>query len=369
MRRPPARSLTAPRTGETSAFRPTLAMIATLSRMLPSRSPNRRSSVSHRPIAPDTTAKLKIVFAKSYRAQPIGTIGRPDGVSPPSPPRRPPDSTLSPAWPSAVTPSIIGVRRGRPPGVSLGPGRPALYDRSMTATDSSPIARDARSAAAIWRPQRFSESGGDVNDPIIEPLWTGLRVLALVDGEAVTLRDLDGDAVGEFPDVALELAGARRAEQLILDGYLTHQVLQERATIARREADAKSSSNPTMSQMWFGNLMRRNRRRSDQPSVEQTERAAPVVDGDVALVVVDILWLDDEPLLDVPLLERKRVLESALRESRLIRQGTFVRPPVDPWLGSWRSFGFSRMSYKAANSRYFPGRPNPQWTVADVPAR
>ena len=85
--------------------------------------------------------------------------------------------------------------------------------------------------------------------------------------------------------------------------------------------------------------------------------------------MVDILWLDDEPLLDVPLLERKRVLESALGESRLVRRGTYVRPPVDPWLASWRSFGFSRMSYKAANSRYLPGQTNPQWTVADVPAR
>ena len=107
-----------------------------------------------------------------------------------------------------------------------------------------------------------------------------------------------------------------------------------------------------MSQMWFGNLLRRGGKKA--PSVEQTERAAPVVDGDVALVVVDLLWLDDEPLLDVPLLERKRILESAVGESRLVRRGTFVRPPVDTWLGSWRSFGFSRMSYKAANCATCP---------------
>jgi len=237
----------------------------------------------------------------------------------------------------------------------------------VTAPIGSTIARDVQTAAAAWRPQRLSEKGGDVQDPLIEPLWTGLRVLAVVDGDTVTLRDVDGDTVEEFDDVAAELAAARLAERIILDGYLTHQVLQEPAVIARRAAEAKNSDAPSMSQMWFGNLLRRGGQKA--PSVESTERAAPVVDGDVALVMVDILWLDDDPLLDVPLLERKRILESVVGESRLVRRGTFVRPPVDTWLGSWRSFGFSRMSYKAANSRYLPGQQNPQWTVADVPAR
>ena len=237
----------------------------------------------------------------------------------------------------------------------------------MTTMNTTTHARDAQSAAATWRPQRFSESGGDVADPIIEPLWTGLRVLALVDGDRAVIRDLDGDELAEFPDVATQLGAANLAERLIVDGYLTHQVLQEPGAVGRREAAEKNANNPTMSQMWFGNLLRRRRR--DASTVEQTERAAPTVEDEVALVVVDILWLDDEPMLDVPLLERKRVLESALDESRLVRRGTFVRPPIDAWLGSWRSFGFSRMSYKAANSRYLPGQKNPEWTVADLPAR
>jgi ATP-dependent DNA ligase len=120
--------------------------------------------------------------------------------------------------------------------------------------------------------------------------------------------------------------------------------------------------------MWFGFLGRR-RSRTKPPAIEQTERDPLPVDGDVALVAVDLLWLDDEPLLSVPLLERKRILESVLGESRLVRRGIYVRPPVDTWLGSWRSFGFSRLAYKAANSRYVPGATNPQWTVGDLPAR
>jgi len=236
----------------------------------------------------------------------------------------------------------------------------------VTVPIGSALARDIQSAATTWRPQRHSESGGEVMDPLIEPLWTGLRVLAIVDGDTVSFRDVDGDEVTEFDDVARELAAARLSDRIIVDGYLTHQVLQEQAVIARRAAEAKSSAQPTMTQMWFGNLLRRGDRK--QPSVDQAERSQPVVNGDVALVMVDLLWLEDEPLLDVPLLERKRVLESAVGESRLVRRGQFVRPPVDPWLGSWRAFGFSRMSYKAANSRYLPGQQNPEWTVADVPS-
>lgn len=244
----------------------------------------------------------------------------------------------------------------------------ALYDPGMRTGDPLTATRDIVEAAALWRPQRFSESGGDVLDPLVEPLWTGLRALALVDHGTATFRDLDGDDVDDFPDIAEELAAAARADRLLLDGYLTHQPIQDPVTVARRDAAEAPNNAPTIGQMWFGALARR-RSRAPKPSVEQMERDALPADGDVAFVVVDLLWLDEDPLLGIPLLERKRILESVLGESRLVRRGIYVRPPIDTWLGSWRSFGFSRLAYKAANSRYLPGETNPQWTVGDLPAR
>jgi len=68
---------------------------------LPFRSPNWAGWTSQIPIAPDTTTKLKIVFAKSYVAQASGTIARPLGVSPASPPRRRVAGTIG--RPDAVT--------------------------------------------------------------------------------------------------------------------------------------------------------------------------------------------------------------------------------------------------------------------------
>ena len=45
-----------------------------------------------------------------------------------------------------------------------------------------------------------------------------------------------------------------------------------------------------------------------------------------AFVATDLLWLDGTPLADMPLLERKRLLEGALEASYLVRVAPFVRP-------------------------------------------
>src|SRR5258706_16376246 len=112
--------------------------------------------------------------------------------------------------------------------------------------------------------------------------------------------------------------------------------------------------------------------RRDRLARQQEEDRLRTVDGAsdrVALVAVDLLWLDDQSLCDVPLLERKRILESVLSESDLVRVGIHVKPPVDPWLVSWRSFGFRRLAYKSANSRYVPGEKNQEWATAAIPQR
>jgi ATP-dependent DNA ligase len=245
-----------------------------------------------------------------------------------------------------------------------------MYDPLMSQTDMAPGRLDARTAAARWRPQMFSERGASqVVDALVEPLWTGLRAIALIDGSTVEIRDLDGDPVEEFPEVVDQLAAASLAQSLVIDGYLTHQPLQPLNVLARRDAiQEQRGSAPTMRQLWFGSLGGRARRERMQP-VDEIGRDPLPVDDDVAFVAVDLLWIDDEPLLDVPLLERKRVLESVLAESHLIRRGMYVRPPAETWLGSWRAMGFSRLAYKAANSRYTPGERNRSWALADLPSR
>lgn len=244
-----------------------------------------------------------------------------------------------------------------------------MYDRrSMSPSVPAASIRSAEAAAAGWRPQRFSERiSAEVVDPIVEPLWVGLRVVVFASEAVAEVRDLDGDAVDDFPELSEELRRAVRVDRVVLDGYLTHQPVQDLAAIARRDAVQDPKSAPTIGEMWFGSGSRR--RREHRPSADSIGRDPLPAQADVAFVAVDLLWLDDEPILDVPLLERKRVLESVLAESRLVRRGIFVRPPVDTWLGSWRAMGFRRLAYKAANSRYLPGETNPQWALGDLPSR
>ena len=226
---------------------------------------------------------------------------------------------------------------------------------------------DPTSAALGWRPQAFGRRRAKaIEDPLVEPLWTGLRVLAYVDDHRATLRDLDGDQVDDFPDINAALASAVRAERVVVDAHLTHQPVQTIEEVAARDVVEAPRAGAAVRQMWFGARLRGRGETFDPVSVG---RDAPPSDVDIAIVVVDLLWLDDQPLLDIPLLERKRLLESILDESQLVRLGMFIRPPIDSWVGSWRTSGFSRMAFKAANSRYLPGRPNPDWAIADLPIR
>src|SRR5207342_2129745 len=93
------------------------------------------------------------------------------------------------------------------------------------------------------------------------------------------------------------------------------------------------------------------------------------IDDDISYVATDLLWVDDASLLDIPLLERRRILESVLDESDVVRIGAFIRPPILSWVGSWKAQGFSGITYKAANSRYHPGEAHPDWAVAGMPHR
>jgi bifunctional non-homologous end joining protein LigD len=82
---------------------------------------------------------------------------------------------------------------------------------------------------------------------------------------------------------------------------------------------------------------------------------------------VDLLRIDGSSLLDIPLLERKRLLEGALKQSSLVRITPYVREPLGSFLSSWRSLGFQSLLYKKANSRYAPNARNDAWFARPMP--
>ena len=86
-------------------------------------------------------------------------------------------------------------------------------------------------------------------------------------------------------------------------------------------------------------------------------------------MAIDLLRLDGDSLLDVPLAERKRLLDGILVDTEIVRKTVTVRAPVAAWYAQWRALGFREVAVKGANSRYTPGVPNPDWATALIPRR
>ncbi len=228
-----------------------------------------------------------------------------------------------------------------------------------------------------WRPQAFGRRRvSDLSDPVIEPGWDGVRVLAHLDIRAAwaEIHDVHGeDLTEEHAPIVDALLAATAADTAILDGYLTDQATR---TGEGRAIGAMDS--PTIAehagQFFLGRqgaemMSGRGRRARTGGSRTADDVERDLEDAPIAFVAVDLVALDGQPLVEIPLLERKRLLESVLAEGNLVRRTPFVREPAGTFIITWRSLGFGELAYKAANSRYFPGAPNEDWCLAPMPHR
>lgn len=221
------------------------------------------------------------------------------------------------------------------------------------------------------RPQAFGKRTAErIREPVVEPQWPGLRVMVAVRATDVVLFD-DGEPINGHDAIREDLAAmlAPTTDGVILDGCLTKQVVTD--TGVYTGFHEVESTGRLIAQSMVGRLaMGQNRteaaiKRLEEATAERT--FAP--DDLVNLVLIDLLWLDGEWLLDVPLLERKRLLESLIRGTDLVRGGVYVRPPIATWVGSWRAQGFPGLTFKEANSRYRPGERADEWAVSPMPRR
>jgi len=220
------------------------------------------------------------------------------------------------------------------------------------------VSVDARDWAPM-RPYR-GRRRFDITDPIVEPLWSGVRVLAHVDAATteggsprVTLIEVLGaDLADELPDLVTAIGRSVMARDAILDGVVSRQVgLDGIGAAAIPEVRASTS-----------NILMRNNAELDVvprgPGAEQEDAAE-------GFIAFDLLRVDGTSLLDVPLLERKRLLESVVRESKLVRVSVHVRPPLDTWVTTWKSLGLRGAILKAANSHYEPGGDSIEWRLVE----
>jgi len=212
-----------------------------------------------------------------------------------------------------------------------------------------------------WRPQeaRRSKRMPEIRDPILEPFWSGIRVIAHFRAErggeeasSLELIDEEGDEVSHVaPDTAAALARSIMALDAVVDGILTPQATADgtgTSLVASAYVPATSFILPQKPEV------------THEPPRGKRRRF-----GEMAFVALDLLGVDGQQLLDLPLLERKRQLESLFIQSELVRVSPFTRPPVKPWLSSWKSAGFRGVMMKAANSRYRPGGETSEWVLIE----
>ena len=228
-----------------------------------------------------------------------------------------------------------------------------------------------------WRPQAFGpRKAKDLKDPIVEPAWDGIRVLAHVSKAGVAIIDANGaDLAADHPEITAELLAAIGADAAVVDGYLTDQALRSGVGVTL-DIDGSPGVSEHVTQFFLGKhaadaMGGRGQvpGRATARTIGQVEAVADAAPVPIAFMAIDLLALDEESLLDVPLLERKRLLESVLAEGERVRRTPFVREPAGSFIITWRSVGFGGVVHKEANSRYHPGVPNADWTLMAMPRR
>jgi hypothetical protein len=230
---------------------------------------------------------------------------------------------------------------------------------------------------ATWRPMGVGRRAArTIRNPVIEPLWEGRRVLARLAAGAVELRDEQGLPLAGHPQIQAALLAVAGGAAMVLDGYLVDLPgLDAPTTPAGPDMVEAPSLGETSRQFMLG---RRGRGPgSGSGSMGLGGRGPGSRGGGVgagsagsvrrpAFVAVDLLRIDDEELIDVPLLERRRLLDSVVVAGEVVRRSPHARPPAEAWYRQWRAFGFREVAVKEANGRYRPGVAADDWARSPI---
>jgi len=242
-----------------------------------------------------------------------------------------------------------------------------------TRTDDPIDPRDPRAVARTLRVQRYGRRAPrDIRDALVEPLWAGVRVLAAIRSDAALFHD--GREIVARPELLAALGAAADGAALVAEGHLTPEAFAtgEGAHLEAEKENRRPLGMIAAALMPGGGRRDRYLREREESAKERAREIAALESAEkgerLAFVATDLLWLDGELLLHVPLLERKRLLDASLGESELVRRSAFVRPTAESSLVAWRSLGFTTLALKGANSRYEPGEINEQWSTAAAPS-
>jgi DNA ligase D-like protein (predicted ligase)/DNA ligase D-like protein (predicted 3'-phosphoesterase) len=168
-------------------------------------------------------------------------------------------------------------------------------------------------------------------DWVFEVKWDGFRALAYINGE-VSLRSRNNkELIDNFPELQ-ELK--QQPKSVVLDGEIV--VLK----------DGKVD---------FQALLERGKATSPTDITLKTARSP------AAYVVFDILEKDGKPILDLPLMERKKILKETVKEGEHILLADYIEEKGEGYYEAVLQKGLEGVMAKKKSSVYEPGMRSGNW--------
>jgi len=230
-------------------------------------------------------------------------------------------------------------------------GQPSRFDTDPPELEPPPDLAAAMPQARpdFVPPMLATLADGAFDDPdwLFEVKWDGYRVQAVLGGGRIRLwtrRRVDASAY--LPDLAGDIDWIEADDAIVdgevvaldADGRPSFGLLQERTGLAALEAAT------------------RRRRRSTREGPPTDRASIPV-----AYVAFDLLHWNGSSLLDVPLLDRKRLLRSILRPHPIVRYASHVAGDGEAFMHAAAAQGLEGIVAKRAASPYRPGRRSEDW--------
>jgi DNA ligase D-like protein (predicted ligase)/DNA ligase D-like protein (predicted 3'-phosphoesterase) len=169
-------------------------------------------------------------------------------------------------------------------------------------------------------------------DWIFEIKWDGIRAISYVDNEVSIRSRNDKEMKQNFPEIVDELKTL--AKNVVLDGEIV--------VIKEGKADFQSV------------IQRARATRSHEIEVEAQRNPA-------TYVVFDMIEKEGQPLLELPLIQRKKSLEQSLRDGSHVSLSLFVEKEGKAYYEAALKKGVEGIMAKKKDSPYIPGVRSYNW--------
>ena len=175
----------------------------------------------------------------------------------------------------------------------------------------------------------------DSEDFFFEPKWDGLRAILFLQEGRIELQNRNlRDATGSYPELQ-KISDRIRAKAAIIDGEV----------VVLREDGVPD----------FGRLQARFGV-DDPKRIDILGRTTPVT-----YVAFDLLHLEGQDIITLPLVERKKRLKSIAKESPYLLYGEHIEAEGTRFFKEATSRGFEGVIGKESRSQYVPGLRTDSW--------